>query len=621
MIDENQTLETASDNWDHSAVTCVLIFAPPLNLKGFTLSGGVDFVFPDLSLGPGQFVVVVRDMAAFRSRYGNGTLVAGTYTGQLNNDGERLVLEGPLKEPILDFEYNDSWFPITDGFGFSLVVANESPSLSWSDKASWRPSARAGGSPGQNDPIPSPVPPVLINEALTHTDPPQVDTVELYNPMQSSADVGGWFLTDDFTTPKKFRIPAGTTLSGRGFHTVTQNDFDAGGANGFSLSSLGDELYLFSADMSGNLTGYSHGFDFGASENGVSFGRHVTSVGEEHFVAQRSLTINAPNSGPRISPVVVSEIMYHPLPSGTNNNTIDEFVELENITGQTVPLFDLNATTNTWQLAGGIEFVFPQNVSLPPHGRLLVVSFDPAIEATVLASFRTRFGVDANTPVFGAFQGRLDNAGESVRLLRPDVPQGPTSPSAGLVPYILLDLVKYAVAFPWPADASGTGKSLQRRTASNYGDDPINWQAAQPTAGRQNVAGNNGDDDGDGLPNDWEIAHGLNPTDAVGNAGAAGDPDGDRLSNLQEFQAGTHPTDSGSAVRIDVIAAGETGVKIGFRAIAGRTYSVLYSNDLTKSNWTELARASAEATDRSVEIVDSLTPGTRFYQLVTPAVP
>ena len=43
---------------------------------------------------------------------------------------------------------------------------------------------------------------------------------------------------------------------------------------------------------------------------------------------------------------------------------------------------------------------------------------------------------------------------------------------------------------------------------------------------------------GDGIPDDWKIAHGFDPNDP---SVAGQDPDGDGLTNLQEFQLGTDP--------------------------------------------------------------------------------
>ncbi len=49
------------------------------------------------------------------------------------------------------------------------------------------------------------------------------------------------------------------------------------------------------------------------------------------------------------------------------------------------------------------------------------------------------------------------------------------------------------------------------------------------------------DFDGDGLLNNWEIAHNLDPEDATGINGGAGDPDGDGYPNTSEQAAGTDP--------------------------------------------------------------------------------
>ena len=54
-----------------------------------------------------------------------------------------------------------------------------------------------------------------------------------------------------------------------------------------------------------------------------------------------------------------------------------------------------------------------------------------------------------------------------------------------------------------------------------------------------NILSPAGDADGDGMPNGYEIAHGLDPF----QNDAAQDPDGDNLPNLQEFLHGTDPHD------------------------------------------------------------------------------
>jgi CotH kinase protein len=115
-------------------------------------------------LNPGESIVVVHNRAAFISRYGTGIRIAGEFSGSLDNAGERLTLLGPLGEPILDFSYDPSWYPITDGGGFSLVAADPTaPPGAWGQAGNWRPSSRLGGSPGSTDP---PRPPAVLGAIL-----------------------------------------------------------------------------------------------------------------------------------------------------------------------------------------------------------------------------------------------------------------------------------------------------------------------------------------------------------------------------------------------------------------------------------------------------------------------
>jgi hypothetical protein len=50
-------------------------------------------------------------------------------------------------------------------------------------------------------------------------------------------------------------------------------------------------------------------------------------------------------------------------------------------------------------------------------------------------------------------------------------------PISGVVPYEVIDSVKYDTIAPWPIEPAGTGPSLSRITAANYGDEPTNWKA------------------------------------------------------------------------------------------------------------------------------------------------
>jgi hypothetical protein len=599
-----------------------------LNLAGFQLSGGIDVTLTNLSLAASQRAVVVRDVVAFRSRYGDSALIAGVYTNNLANDGDHVVLRGPVLEPILDFTYDDDWYPITDGLGFSLAVVDENaPLTNWVLQTQWRPNGQLAGTPGDADLALPAFPVVRVNEVLAHTDLPLVDTVELWNAGPAAADVSGWLLSDKFDQPARFRILTNAVIPAGQYVCFDSANLHPTTTNGFLLSELGDALYLFSADANTNLTGYVHGFDFGASENGVSFGRYVTSVGEEHFVAQTAFTLGTNNAGPRVGPVVINEIMFWP-PSvySTNNNNRDEFIELHNVTGTPVPLYDpqttnqLGLSTNTWKVTGGVEFELPASVTLPAQGFLLLVGFDPVLQPGELAAFRSRYGLDASTTILGPYRGQLENTGEHVKLLKPGQPEPPESLRPGFVPDILVDAVHYLNLSPWPTNASASSNSLQRIAATRYGNDPINWQAASPTPGAINQGSTNPDRDGDGLPNEWETTYGLNPDSAVGADGAAGDPDGDGLTNQQEYVSGTDPRDPNSYLKVDSITNDPNGIEVRFRAVAGKTYTVLYRSQVETGIWQKLTDVPAQPATGEIGVPDESpqAAGSRFYRLVMP---
>lgn len=471
----------------------------PLDVNGYKLSGGIDFEFPNRVVAAGERILVVNHQAAFNSRYaGLSGSVVGEFTGNLANAGNRLELKGRLREPILDFSYDDQWHPMTDGFGFSLVIANDGAAANtWGLASSWRPSTALGGTPGQGDGAAPSIPQVVINETLTHSDPaPPTDTIELHNPGSTPADVSGWYLTDDFRRPNKFRIPAGTVLPANGYVTFDESAFNAqtpvAGNTSFSLSSFGEEVYLFSADGGGALSGYLHGFGFGAAPSGVTLGRHLTSSGEERFVAQATATLGAANAGPKVGPIVISEIMYRPLDVPANgaywDNTEDEYIELRNITGAPVTLFDPARATNRWKLDNGVQFTFPPNTIIPANAYLLVVNFNPATDTAQLAAFRAKYGISAGVAIVGPYSGHLNNSGEKIELYLPDTPET-TGGNAGELPWVLVDEVDYSDHAPWPTAADGLGQSLHRVNLAAYGNDAVNWASGGPSPAAAYIPG------------------------------------------------------------------------------------------------------------------------------------
>jgi hypothetical protein len=453
-------------------------------------------------------------------------------------------------------------------------------------------------SPGQSNFLP--LSNVVVNEVLTHTGPPLEDAIEFYNPTAAAVDLSGWFVSNSQNDLKKYRMADGTVLPAHGFTALYEYQFNPtnGSAIPFTFNSAhGGEAWLSQADASGNLTGYRAFATFGAAANGVSFGRYTNSIGEVDFVAMSVRTFGvdnpstvedfragagAPNAYPFVGPIIINELMFDP-PSqdGITDNIQDEYVELLNFSANNVPLFDPAAPTNTWAISGGIAYTFPQNVNLPAGSSLLLVNFDPVIDQPALAEFLGRYQLTNAASLFGPYSGHLANSGETIALYKPDSPQLPPHPDAGYVPYVLVDQISYSAASPWPTNASGTGSSLQRLVAANYGNDPANWFVAAPTPAQPNTS-NPLDTNGDGLPDAWQIHYfgSINSPDARPDA----DPDHDGMNNLQEYLAGTDPTDPNSVFKLSAVTQVAPGVlQLQWLSATNRLYTVLESTSITAS--------------------------------------
>jgi hypothetical protein len=455
----------ATDGDEFEFVELKNIGTSPLDLGGLFFSSGINFTFTNgTTLAPGQLFLLGRNAAALQTRY-PGLIVNGVYTGKLDNGGETISISHPHAGVILSVTYNDRapWPVAADGFGFSLVLADPV-------SRTYGASAQPFGNPGVDGGL-SAIGGVVINELLSASLFPSLDRVELYNLTTNNIDIGGWYLTDDPTFPWKFRIPDGTIIPRRNYELFSETNFNPtpGLGNSFSFSSVGDQVYLFSGDASSQLTGYSHGFSFGGAPEGVSFVRYLNSIGEEFFPLGRFTSFNDNNAGPRIGPVIISEIHYHP------RAPIDEFLELRNFAGTNVALYDPAFPTNVWVL-NGLGYTFPAGTVMAGNSRLLLVSDDPAV-------FRARHNVSAQVPIL-QYVGALQDDGENLELL------APATPTTNGVPYYIVDAVRYNDRSPWPLAADGAGASLQRSQANISGDetrifgnDPASWFAALPTPG------------------------------------------------------------------------------------------------------------------------------------------
>ena len=441
--------------------------AAACSLVGVQLLDGVAFDLTAAStLAAGAFGVVVRNLEAFKARYPNWASlnILGEFEGRLSNGGEDLLLgyDNPASAIALaDFDYEDDWYPSTDGEGFSLVLRDsQSAPSTWDGKEAWTHSAGIDGSPGAPDPAPAHPPgSLVINEVLTHqdTDNPG-DWVEICNTTGSGINIGGWFLSDSRGNLEKFEIPAGTVVPANGYVVFTE--FDHFGS-AFALSEHGDQVYL-SAGSGGVLSepAYRASIDFGGQDRDVTFGRHVRTDGSSVFPAQASPTMGAANSGPRIGPLVIEEIMYHP-PLGGH-----EYVEIRNSSAGTVDLYDPANPSNVWKVSG-IGFEFPTGAQLGAGEALLLVR-----DTISPSSFRMANQVSLSIDIYG-YAGALDNDTDTLVLKKPGSPE----PGTGFVPFITVEKVKYNDDPPWPPSADGLGKALKRINPSAYANDSANWMA------------------------------------------------------------------------------------------------------------------------------------------------
>ena len=448
MVISEMMIDAPSDWGGTNSVEFVEIYNTGLiteDLTGHRFSGEIDYTFPaGATLAPGEFMVVAKDPATAGAFYGVDCL--GPYDGKLSNSGGMLHLRNEIDGILLEVNYDNKepWPVAAFGSGHSLVLSH--PSYGENDPRAWSISDVKGGSPGTFDGVGfEPARGVVINEYLAHTDLPQVDYIELFNTGTNAVDLSGAWLSDSIET-NKFRIPNGTTISARGFLSFDQTEL------GFALSADGEEIYL----VNSNQTRVIDALTFRGQANGIPEGRYPD--GAPGFQLLESATEGTENDVPMLWPVVINEIMYHPV-SDSNN---DEYIELYNWSGQAVDI-------SNWRLQGGISYQFPENTQISADGYIVV-----AENATNLIA---RYSQLDSSNTFGNYGGTLGNGGDTVRL---SIPEDLISTNqSGVVEtnifYISIDDVTYLDGGRWGMWSDGGGSSLELIDPWADNRQPASW--------------------------------------------------------------------------------------------------------------------------------------------------
>ena len=309
-------------------------------LAGLAFTNGVSFTFPSVSLAAGAYIVVCSDPAAFAIRYGSSILSSeygaswltqAGYSGHFNNAGEDVTLATSNGGIVQDFTYSSSWYPQTDGGGFSLVARSTAQKLSaWGSSSGWEPSGTPGGTPGAAETVAIPLPDsIVVNEVLSNPSAVPGDMIEFCNTTSQPINIGGWFVSNSSANLMEYQIASGTVIAANGYYVLTQDSNfgplatgDPGRLVAFSLNPDGDNVYLSNVwaptDQPG---GYREHQSIDAMPVGCSYGLYAKSTGGTDFTLLETPTFGTlsgstysggANSIPYVSPLVTDQIMYAP---------------------------------------------------------------------------------------------------------------------------------------------------------------------------------------------------------------------------------------------------------------------------------------------------------------------
>ncbi|MBN1442577.1 MAG: lamin tail domain-containing protein, partial [Planctomycetes bacterium] len=445
----------------------------PVDISDWYFSRGIEFRIPEGTILPGGSILAICARAErVRSLYGIENAI-GDWAGEdgaagssaLSNRGEVLELSEPGGVVHARVRYRDDgrWTAAADGTGHSLEILDAYGVLD--EPESWYVSRdrflsadgpeRPGGSPGRPNTSAASLaerPPLRINEVLLFTHGPR--WIEIHNASDAEVDASGYHLSADRGDLLRFRLPAGSLISPRGWMVVSEAEL------GFDLCP--------STDAPPGAQGPSPPAAFLAltSPDGS---RVVDALNLRPTCAERS-SARIPDGGLEISDaalptpgeanntgaesdVVVSEIMYHPM----DDRAEGEYIELFN-------RGERRADLSGWAFTSGIEYRFPEGLSIGPGEHLVVARHPEWIRANYDLPAASVVGPVAGDA--GAIEdfGVLKNSGKRISL-RDDFGN-------------LVDEVVYRDGGSWPSWCDGGGSSLELIDPFQDGSAGAAWDAS-----------------------------------------------------------------------------------------------------------------------------------------------
>ncbi len=215
-----------------------------LDLSGLSFVDGITYTFPDgTTLAPNSFVVAASNPYEFERLYGFGT--EHGYNGSLSNGGERVILETPTQEAVLDFTYHDTlpWPEEADGLGYSLVSVEDNPTGDPNNHEYWTSSKYLNGSPMADDENS-----IITDVFVAETREFELDVYP--NPASTSVSI-------DFSIEKNEKVNIGLyDINGRLLHTLVNEPlFEGFHSRHVALNSLDIKpgIYLITYQSESNI--------------------------------------------------------------------------------------------------------------------------------------------------------------------------------------------------------------------------------------------------------------------------------------------------------------------------------------------------------------------------------